>query len=221
MPGKDGGQETGDRVNQTRDRVVRAMRDRPTPAASVSELLRTLADDGQGPGPDSGALLHALRRCPDRFKVLDPKREPWDAIDLRDPAEYAGPLLEQGVTCEPWIVALDDSALDTEEESSSRDSLSRRTRQSLVWLARAVDEESPAAVNRWCRLLREELRFQAGWRRHVTSSGPPQPPPLRSRPEIRQNQPGKTPPTNPTPDPRRSAESHAPRLTGRIRRTRR
>lgn len=154
-------------MHQTPDRVARAMRDRPAPAVTLGELVRTLAEDGRGPGPDPQGLVNALRRCPDRFRVFDSMRGPWAATDqwLR-PAQYVEPLLEQGVACEPWIVALEDLAFDAVDDSSPQDTLSRRTRQSLVWLARGVDEGSPAAVNRWCRLLGEDRRFQAHRRRH-------------------------------------------------------
>lgn len=114
-----------------------ALRRSPSPALALSSLTDEVRAATGEPGLEPDGLLDALRRHPDRFKILDPGRGPWRFV-ARDSPSSAN---------EPWVVSLDDP--DCPPEGFLAERLQRRLRESVRSVARAVDAESPREVLRW------------------------------------------------------------------------
>ena len=144
-------------MNEIAERINRLMSENSTIAASLGEVMRALEQDGV-PEPGAGEVVEAVLQCPDQYRLLNTMRGAWTASDLcRSPGLYGQVLSEQYITPDPWIVLLDDREDDRDARG---DLLARSTRQTLVCLARRLDEKSPSAVNRWFRLLREHRRMR-------------------------------------------------------------
>ena len=155
--------ENGGALNEIAERISRVMSETSTIAASLAEVMRALERDGV-PELGAGEVVEAVLQCPDRYRLLNTMRGAWTAGNLcRSPGSYGKVLAEQYITPDPWIVLLDDR--DPYRDARG-DPLVRSTRQTLVCLARGLDEKSPAAVNRWFRLLREHRRLRERRRAH-------------------------------------------------------
>ena len=108
--------------------------------AEVGATARTL--DLQG-------LRSLLEARPDRFRVLDPWRGPWRFVRSAGTLEGA----DEG---DAWVVAVRDSG-DTAATGGEPRRAVRQLRESVRWLALAVDPHSPRHVARWKRLMDASL----------------------------------------------------------------
>ncbi|HSG08238.1 MAG TPA: hypothetical protein VLA36_07765 [Longimicrobiales bacterium] len=114
-----------------------ALRSSPSPALALSQLVAEVhAVTGRG-APDAMELLEALRRHPERFKILDPGRGPWRFLARGSTS----------TTDEPWVVSLGDPEAPSEGHLADR--LERRLRESIRRVAVELDEDSPREVFRW------------------------------------------------------------------------
>ena len=144
-------------MNEIAHRISRVMSGTQMVAASLDEVLQGLNADG---GSELGApeVVEAVLRRPDHYRLFNPMRGAWTASRLcRSPGPYGPPLQEQYITPEPWIILLDETE---DGREGGGDPVERWTRRTLVCLGRNLDHKSPAAVNRWLRLLREHRRLR-------------------------------------------------------------
>lgn len=143
-------------MNEMAERISRLMSETSMIAASLNTLLHMLARDGQAE-PAAREVVEAVLHHPDRYRLLDPMRGAWTAGNLhQSPGPYAEVLSGQYLTPCPWVVLL-----ETDDRRYMRgDPLVRWNHRTLAWLARSLDVQSPSAVNRWFRLLREHRRLR-------------------------------------------------------------
>ena len=114
-----------------------ALRRSPSPALALSQLVEEISAATGHRAPAPAELLEALRRHPERFKILDPGRGPWR-------------FLARGSTStpdEPWVVSLGDP--EDPSEGYAADRLERRLRESIRRVAVELDADSPREVFRW------------------------------------------------------------------------
>jgi hypothetical protein len=96
---------------------------------SVSEMLdRTL---------DAARLRAILETHPDRFRILEPWGSPWPAP--------GGALMARERAGDAWVVAISDP----DEPPDGAGPAAVVLRESVRWLARAVDTRSRDDVGRW------------------------------------------------------------------------
>lgn len=114
-----------------------ALRRSPSPALALSHLAEEVRAATGTRALEPRDLLSALRRHPDRFKILDPGKGPW-----RFAVRGSGSPAE-----EPWVVSLGDP--ESPPEGYLADRLQRRLRESVRSVAVALDADSPREVLRW------------------------------------------------------------------------
>jgi len=117
------------------------LRQHAAPAMALIELHRQLRVRRPAFAPSCVSLRVMMENCPDRFRVLDPWRRPW-----------VGPRDERGGEAVDVVVM-------TITRGSSSDGLlapGERLRESVRWIARAVDVRSPGNVGRLYALLLAE-----------------------------------------------------------------
>lgn len=166
-------------------RAVDVVRDDPAPALRLDELRRRVR--GSGVAVSEEALLHALRRGREHFRLVDPWRGAWRGAwstlgrprraarrsrsGERWSPDGAGRSREGedpgGVVGSPWVVGPVDGGGAAEDSPTLR-----RLRGSLAHLGWAVDDASPMATARWCRHLGEAARLRRRIRRAGGRSGP-------------------------------------------------
>lgn len=148
------------------DRATRVARHHPAPALPLDELRRLVR--GSGVVVREEALLRALARKKDRFRVVDPWRGPWTELrpPVGTPADVAGsdPAGERVALSrsfgQPWVVV---RPRKTDEEDGS--AVLRRLRWTVAHLGWEVDDRSVRDMTRWCRLLNEADRVRRRTRR--------------------------------------------------------
>ena len=114
-----------------------ALRRSPSPALALSQLAEEVRGATGSRTLEPLELLAALRRHPDRFKILDPGKGPW-----RFAVRGAGSPAD-----EPWVVSLTEP--ESPPEGYLADRLQRRLRESVRSVAVALDADSPREVLRW------------------------------------------------------------------------
>jgi hypothetical protein len=83
-------------------------------------------------------LKHALAQQPAVFRLLDPWRGPWRPVGV-DAGTGPG---------EVWVVLVRDPA-GPPQAAGARPGTVEVLRESVRWLARAVDDRSTLSVSRW------------------------------------------------------------------------
>ena len=134
------------------------------PALPYTELHRLVSSEIAGPAPRNDQLLRRIRRRPDLFCTLDPRRGAWRALADATSGSEPYPWLE------PWVLlaAPDDvlRARDGAERGSgpgnpevgARASRLRlpRVRETVLHLGRNLDGASSTSLSRWLLIVREE-----------------------------------------------------------------
>lgn len=120
------------------------LRRHPAPGLPLRTLLELLVRGGGASGVDAARLRMLLEARPDRFRVLDPWRGPLSVL--------APALGAVGGDGDAWVAVLDDP--EAMEAPGPRVAL--RVRESVRWLARAVDGRATRELARWQRLLHVE-----------------------------------------------------------------
>jgi hypothetical protein len=132
----------------------RTLRRSPHPALKMSELLESVAELVDRT-LDAGRLRAILEAHPKRFRIL----EPWEGMWLGT----RGSMVARERFVEAWIV----SVADPEGPPDGAGPAAATLRESVRWLARAVDARSRVEVDRWYALAlaergsREELSRRA------------------------------------------------------------
>lgn len=138
--------------------VARGILDRhPSPALPYTEVHRLICAERPGPPPDPDFLLSRIRARGDLFRVVEPWRGPWRRLTGTREAsaeEYRNVLAGAGLPVDLWIVSAAGARTGPENTGSPR-SLAERVRATLLDLSRRIDAGSPAALDRWIRLLSE------------------------------------------------------------------
>ena len=120
--------------------VVRFMEAHPHPALRLRELLTPVAD-----AVDRSLSVERLREVlseyPDTFRILDPWQGPWRVTEIGEPN-----------TGDAWVVLL----TQPESASSTPRGAIGTLRESVRWLARAIDERSALSVSRWYAIALSE-----------------------------------------------------------------
>ncbi len=124
--------------------VEAALRRHPAPAVRLSELLTLVRPSTAGRALDARLLRRLLESHPDRFRILDPWRGPWRTASAN--------ALAGAASNDPWVVVVTDPA-DQDLEGSR---LAARLRESVRWMARAVDSRSTREIVRWHALAVSE-----------------------------------------------------------------
>lgn len=121
-----------------------------SPAAALSlEQFTRLAKQTPASADD---LLRGLARRPDLVRVVDVWRGAFSALGPHPstlPPEVQEALQRQGLADTRWIVPLGPA------EGWGERWVQRRTRETVRYLGRIVDEECPRAVIRWMRIVVE------------------------------------------------------------------
>ncbi len=134
----------------------------PAPALPFAELHRLLSEERAGPPPRPSFLLELMRARPGDFRILDPWRGPWQPVARSSfggrERPYHRRLREAGAAMDVWVLAAGRrDGPDVGEVSPTV----RRLRESLHWLGRRVDADSPRALARWLGLVGREDRLRA------------------------------------------------------------
>lgn len=158
-------------MNGMAERARAVMARQPSLVLRLATLARLIHEDGATTMCRREELLRALLGRPDLFQVIQPRGGLWHPL--------GGALTNQGWTGvsegprpdqDPWIVSL---PRPDREGGEGVGTLLDRIRENMVWLTRALDQESVTAVARWIQLVREEERlrlrlYPAGQRTDVT-----------------------------------------------------
>jgi hypothetical protein len=136
----------------------RALRRSPHPALRLSELLDSVSECLDR-SLDARRLRGILERHPERFRIFEPWRGRWS------PA--AGALLAKEGDVDAWVVAVGDP--DDPPDGAGPVAVARRgasdvedrLRESVRWLARAIDARATDEVSRWCALAASERRIRS------------------------------------------------------------
>ena len=119
----------------------RILHDHPSPALRVGEILPYVAERVDRT-LTARRLEAVLSEHPQRFRILDPWVGPWRQIT--DPHAR-----------DAWIVLVHE-ATPSGRPDSPRPQLLSTLRESIRWLARSIDSDSPSDVWRCCTMLSEE-----------------------------------------------------------------
>jgi hypothetical protein len=146
-------------MNRIAERTHQLLTRHPAPALDLGEVVRLIEREDPLLARDEESVFRLIRSRPDLFRVLDPWRGAWRTLAegmvvARGSAETTAGWGQQK---RPWIVALPPS---TEQVGTDQHPLVGRLRESLVWLARALDHDSVAALSRWSLLVREETELR-------------------------------------------------------------
>jgi len=141
-----GHQPEPDALNELLDRIaaaaLQALAEHPFPAVKLSEVTR-LVGGGVDRSLDARRLRSHLERYPDSFTVLDPMRGPW---------RWLLPKSRVGVrTADPWVLGQSSAS-----PGAVGDRCALIMRDSIRWLARHLDPDSPTQVAHWCSVLLSE-----------------------------------------------------------------
>ncbi len=120
--------------------VARFMQAHPHPALRLSELLGPVGE-AVDRSLSVERLEEVLSEYPDTFRILDPWTGPWRTPDVG--ASVAGGA---------WVVLLDEPSPATPPPRGTVGTL----RESVRWLARAVDGRSALSVSRWYAIALSE-----------------------------------------------------------------
>lgn len=114
----------------------RTLRRSMHPALKLSELVESVSDILDRT-LDAGRLRAILEAHPDRFRILEPWDGAWRAA--------RGHLMAREGASEAWVVAVSDP----DEPPDGAGPAAVTLRESVRWLARAVDTRSRDDVGRW------------------------------------------------------------------------
>ena len=132
------------RMNPIAEHALDTLAAAPEPALRLSELHARIGHR-VGRKLDPAHLRTVLESDEAPFRVLDA----W-------PGRWVGPGARPGPG-DPWVVAVSDSQGGDREADLLR--------ESVRWLARAIDARSQAAVSRWCSIVLAERSARATIRR--------------------------------------------------------
>lgn len=107
----------------------------PSPALRLSTLLELLGREEPPARMDAGALRRILERYPQTFRFLDPWRGPWCPTRDRTPSDPT--------SVEAWVMTVEDPGSGDLPAAGLP-----KLRESVRWLARAVDMRSSVQVAR-------------------------------------------------------------------------
>ena len=114
------------------------LRQHAAPAMTLIELHRCLRERRPAHAPSCASLRVLMDNCPDRFRIVDPWRRPW--LGARE--ERGGEAVD--------VVVM---AITRGSPNDGHLAPSERLRESVRWIARAVDLRSPGNVARLYALL--------------------------------------------------------------------
>lgn len=106
------------------------------PTLRLSELLEHVSE-ALDRTLDLARLRAILEAHPERFRILEPWRGRWVAVDGAAPPRSLGG--------EAWVVAVGDPDGPPDDGGPAATKL----RESVRWLARGVDPRSSSEVSRW------------------------------------------------------------------------
>lgn len=136
--------------------ALRKLASRPDPALAVGRIPQLLEEISPGSGRRDGVERDAVRtaaRHPDLLRVVVGWRGPWRALAPDPdtlPDDVRDALTRQGMEGGVWLVPLGSP----EGEEGTHPAL-RRLLETVRYLGRVVDVDSPRAVTRWIRIIRE------------------------------------------------------------------
>lgn len=119
------------------------LRGSTAPALPLSELADAVRHALGYATLPTDRLAEALRRRPDRFRILDPGRGAW-RFAVRGRADSGG--------MEPWVVSLGDP--ECPDGNAAPGLLERRLRASVRQVGISIDAGSPREVARCCAMIR-------------------------------------------------------------------
>lgn len=131
-------------MNPIAEYALEALAATPEPTLRLSELHARIGDR-VGRRLDAAHLRSVLESDDAPFRVLDA----W-------PGRWVGPGARPGPG-DPWVVAVSDP--------QGSDGETDLLRESVRWLARAIDARSQSAVSRWCSIVLAERSARATIRR--------------------------------------------------------
>jgi hypothetical protein len=136
--------------------ALRKLAARPDPALPMARIPQLLEEISPGSGAREGverATLRTAARHPDLLRVVVGWRGPWRTL-APDPDTLPGDVREaltrQGMEGGVWLVPL-----GTPEGEGGGHPAIRRLVETVRYLGRVVDVDSPRAVTRWIRIIRE------------------------------------------------------------------
>lgn len=159
--------------------TLQRLASRPDPALPLGRIPDLLEELSPGTGSRAGSAGAALRtatRHPDLLRVVVAWRGPWRALGPDPttlPPDVRLALERQGMHGGVWLVPLGSPDLPGRARPAVR-----RLLETVRYLGRVVDVDSPRAVTRWIRIIRETGLVQdppGGGERSTTP--PPDPPP--------------------------------------------
>ena len=130
----------------------RTLRRSAHPALTLSELVECVAELLDRT-LDAGRLRAILEAHPERFRILEPWTGPWRAP--------AGGMVAREGAGTAWVVSISDPDGPPDDAGPAAAML----RESVRWLARAVDTRSQAEVGRWSALAMAERGIRSTLRR--------------------------------------------------------
>lgn len=136
--------------------TLRKLATRPDPALPMARLPQFLEEISPGSGTRVGvedAALRTAARHPDLLRVVMGWRGPWRTLAPDPdtlPVDVREALTRQGMEGGVWLVPL-----GTPEGEGGRHPAVRRLVETVRYLGRVVDVDSPRAVTRWIRIIRE------------------------------------------------------------------
>lgn len=158
--------------------TLRRLASRPDPAFTMDrlpQLLEELAPGTPGGGSAARATLRSAARHPELLRVVDGWRGPWRALAPDPetlPPDVRDALSRQGMEGGTWLVPLGSP----EGHPSARPAV-RRLLETVRYLGRVVDVDSPRAVTRWIRIIREAALVSGAATGTGRSTTPPPGPP--------------------------------------------
>jgi len=107
------------------------------PALKLSELVESVSE-AIDRTLDAGRLRAILEAHPERFRIFEPYDGPW--------------LVREGADADAWVVSIGAPEGPPDDAGPAAATL----RESVRWLARAVDTRSRQEVGRWSALAAAE-----------------------------------------------------------------
>lgn len=120
--------------------VRRVLRRQPVPALPIDELCDLVRREAPGRVFTPEVVALQLRVRPDLFRVVDPWKGPWSPVN-----GSGGPPIGPS-----WVIPVERHEPPGEPRGPGR-----IVWDSLACLGEALDEESPTALARWLRIVRE------------------------------------------------------------------